>query len=148
MGSTTPLPYWQINVPPSQREAACPPFLANLKPKDLSIISTPDALYRTITWPEVRTIIAANRIDSFQRVPSDLRRYLAYNWKLKKEHGSVMEFVLSKRSFCLRLARKAGQVASRWDGGTLICQYGKGVVLPIAEKVWRQVSSRLLEHMG
>ena len=33
----------------------------------------------------------------FQRIPSDLRRYLAYNWELKKEYGSVMEFVLSKR---------------------------------------------------
>ena len=97
MGSTTPLPYWQINVPPSQREAACPPFLANLKAKDLAIISTPDALYRALTWPEVRKIIAENRIDAFQRLPSDLRRYLAYNWKLKKEYGSVMEFVLSKR---------------------------------------------------
>ena len=54
-------------------------------------------MYRRVSWPEVRKIIAANRIDAFQRVPSDLRRYLAYNWKLKKEYGSVMEFVLSKR---------------------------------------------------
>jgi Protein of unknown function (DUF3605) len=97
MGSTTPLPFWQINVPRSQREDACPPFLANLSPKDLSIISTPDALYRTITWPEVCRIIAENRIDTFKRVPSDLRRYLAYNWELKSEYGSVVEFVLSKR---------------------------------------------------
>jgi hypothetical protein len=97
MGSAAPLPYWQINVPSSQREADCPPFLVNLNPKDLSIISTPDALYCTITWPDVRKIIAENRIDAFQRVPSDLRRYLAYNWKLKKEYGSVMEFVLSER---------------------------------------------------
>jgi hypothetical protein len=91
------LPYWQVNVPPSQREATCPPFLANLSAKDLAIISTLDASYRTITWPEVRQIIAENRIDTFQRVPSDLRRYLAYNWMLKKEYGSIMEFVLSQR---------------------------------------------------
>jgi hypothetical protein len=97
MGSATPLPYWQINVPPTEREAACPPFLANLNAKDLAIISTPDALYRIITWPEVQQIIADNRIDTFQRVPSDLRRYIAYNSELKKEYGSVMEFVLSKR---------------------------------------------------
>jgi hypothetical protein len=97
MGSTTPLQFWQINVQPGQREPQCPPFLANLNAKDLAIISTPDALYRTITWPEVQKIIADNRIDVFQRIPSDLRRYLAYNWELKKEYGSVMEFVLSKR---------------------------------------------------
>jgi hypothetical protein len=97
MGSATPLPYWQINVPLPEREATCPSFLSNLNAKDLAIISTPDALYRIITWPEVQQLIADNRIDVFQRVPSDLRRYLAYNWKLKKEYGSVMEFVLSKR---------------------------------------------------
>ena len=38
-----------------------------------------------------------NRIDLFQRVPSDLRRYLAYNWNLKKDYGSIMNFVLQKR---------------------------------------------------
>ena len=38
-----------------------------------------------------------NRIDLFQRVPSDLRRYLEYNAKIKKEYGSVMEFVLKER---------------------------------------------------
>lgn len=38
-----------------------------------------------------------NRIDLFQRVPSEMRRYLAYNAKLKKEYGSVMNFVLKER---------------------------------------------------
>ncbi|KAL8835982.1 MAG: hypothetical protein Q9170_003105 [Blastenia crenularia] len=43
------------------------------------------------------TLEEENRIDRFVRVPSDLRRYLEYNSKLKKEHGSVMEFVLKER---------------------------------------------------
>ena len=38
-----------------------------------------------------------NRIDLLQRVPSDLRSYLEYNFKLKKEYGSVMAFVLRNR---------------------------------------------------
>ena len=38
-----------------------------------------------------------NRIDQFQRVPSDLRRYLEFNAKLKQEYGSVMIFVLWER---------------------------------------------------
>jgi hypothetical protein len=99
MGSTDSLPYWQINVSPSERTTACPPFLANLNAKDLSIISTPDSEYHILTWPQVQKIITDNRIDLFQRVPSDLRRYLAYNYKLKKEYGSVMEFVLSQRLY-------------------------------------------------
>jgi hypothetical protein len=97
MGSTTPLPYWQINVPEPLREAQCPPFLATLNAKDMAIISTPDSQYHILTWSEVRQIIADNRIDLFQRVPSGLRRYLAYNHMIKKEYGSVMEFVLTKR---------------------------------------------------
>lgn len=99
MGSTPPtqLPYWQINVPEHLRSAECPAFLAHLTPKDQGIISTPDASYRLIRWPEVQRIIADNRIDHFQRVPSELRRYLAYNWSLKQQYGSVMEFMLQKR---------------------------------------------------
>lgn len=102
MGSVTPaareeLPYWQINVTPALREAKCPAFLATLNPKDMGIICTPDAEYHILTWAEVQSIIARNRIDLFQRVPSELRRYLAYNFGLKEKYGSVMEFVLQKR---------------------------------------------------
>jgi len=97
MGSTSTLPYWQINVPASQRKEQCPEYLADLKDKDIGILSTPDNEYHVLTWPEVQKIISDNRIDFFQRVPSDLRRYLEYNFMLKKQYGSVMNFVLSKR---------------------------------------------------
>ncbi|KAB5580018.1 hypothetical protein GE09DRAFT_1212482 [Coniochaeta sp. 2T2.1] len=98
MGSLTEtLPYWQINVPPHLRTETCPAFLQNLNAKDLCIISTPDALFTRDTWPEVRQIIATNRIDLFQRVPSNLRRYLENNWNLKKQYGSVLNFVLTHR---------------------------------------------------
>lgn len=30
-------------------------------------------------------------------MPSDLRNYLAYNWKLKLQYGSVMDFILQER---------------------------------------------------
>lgn len=38
-----------------------------------------------------------NRIDRFQRVPSDLRRYLEYTAQIKAEYGSVMRFVVKER---------------------------------------------------
>ncbi|KAI6712568.1 hypothetical protein JHW43_004886, partial [Diplocarpon mali] len=101
MGSTTPksepLPYWQVNVPPAERETECPLFLQNLKAKDTVIISTPDSSYRTLTWAEVREIIANNALDVFQRIPSDLRRYFAYSYFLKQKYGSVMNFVVRER---------------------------------------------------
>jgi hypothetical protein len=99
MGSNepNPLPYWQVNIPSDQRETSCPPYLQNLSEKDIEILSTPNSQYHVLTWPEVRTLIANNRLDLFQRVPSDLRRYLAYNWKVRQEYGSVMQFVLSQK---------------------------------------------------
>ena len=97
MGSTLEIPYWQTNIPISQRTETCPPYLANLNPKDISILSTPDASYHILSWPEVRAIIAANRLDVFQRMPSELRRYLHYIFNLKRDYSSVMNFVLSQR---------------------------------------------------
>ncbi|KAK4230497.1 hypothetical protein QBC38DRAFT_28917 [Podospora fimiseda] len=102
MGSTTPseeetLPYWQINVPPSLRTPICPPFLLNINTKDYGIISTPDSLYQIESWPTVQSKIAQNRLDLFQRKPSDLRRYLEFTYNLKQEWGSVMNFILSQR---------------------------------------------------
>jgi len=99
MGSTEneALPYWQMNVPFDERPTECPPFLQNLGEKDVDILRTPDSEYHILSWPEVRKIIADGRIDLFQRVPSDLRRYMAYNYKVKQEYGSVMQFVLTHK---------------------------------------------------
>ncbi|KAI1845697.1 hypothetical protein JX265_008680 [Neoarthrinium moseri] len=97
MGSVGQLPYWHMNVPEDERTEQCPEFLRNLSPKDLGIISTPDEDYHIISWPEVQGIVAENRLGDFQRLPSELRRYLGYNWKLKQDYGSVMNFVLNER---------------------------------------------------
>jgi hypothetical protein len=91
------LPYWQVNIPANERPAKCPDFLVSISEKDRSIISTPDDQYEPDTWDEVRDKIRRNRIDLFRRRPSDLRRYLAYNWQLKKDYGSVLNFMLTER---------------------------------------------------
>ena len=98
MGSISArLPYWQVNVPEGERTAECPEFLRNLTAKDIGIISTPDSEYRTSSWPEVRELVRNNRLDLFQRVPSQLRRYLAYTWQLRRDYGSIMDFILAVR---------------------------------------------------
>jgi hypothetical protein len=38
-----------------------------------------------------------NRIDLFQRVPSDLRRYLEYKAHIVAKYGSIMRFVVKER---------------------------------------------------
>lgn len=45
----------------------------------------------------VRHPAETNRIDRFQRVPSDLRKYLEYTSRIKAEYGSVMRFVVKER---------------------------------------------------
>ncbi|KAI9053408.1 hypothetical protein LZ554_002366 [Drepanopeziza brunnea f. sp. 'monogermtubi'] len=111
MGSAEllPLPYWQVNVPPSERTDECPAFLRDLKPKDILILSTPDTHYQRLTWPQVQSITASNALAAFQRVPSDLRRYLAYSHSLRQTRGSVMDFVVRERlGWALPVAAEGG----------------------------------------
>lgn len=91
------LPYWQVNIAPEDREEECPEFLREVSAKDVRIIGTPDDEYRVQTWPQVVDIVRTGRLADFQRWPSDLRRYRRYTWQLKRDHGSVMNFMLRKR---------------------------------------------------
>lgn len=98
MGSlNVELPYWHVNVPEDERKAECPDFLRDINEKDRGIIGTPDSEYRLSSWPEVQKLILDNRIDLFRRVPSELRKYKEYTWKLNQDYGSVMDFILTQR---------------------------------------------------
>lgn len=101
MGSTDAnvTAFWNLNIPEALHTEKCPSYLeyAFDNEKDRGILSTLDADYHRQTWPEVREFIQDNRIDRFQRVPSDLRRYREYCSKLADEFGSVMEFVMQER---------------------------------------------------
>ena len=52
-----PLPFWQVNVPFSQREERCPEYLLNICEKDKQIIATPDGEFKCMTWPEVKELV-------------------------------------------------------------------------------------------
>ena len=91
------LPYWQVNVPEEDRTEACPEFLQNLSAKDVGILSTPDHEYHILTWPEVQERVRANRLDLFQRIPSELRRYRHFLSELGQNYGSVMNFIMAER---------------------------------------------------
>ncbi|KAK0657174.1 hypothetical protein B0T16DRAFT_385763 [Cercophora newfieldiana] len=101
MGSVPPednsIPYWQVNIPPSERTPTCPEFLLNLTPKDIGIVSTPDSDYHRDSWSEARKKVHSNCINLFQRAPSELRKYLAFTWKLRQEYGSVLNFIFTQR---------------------------------------------------
>ena len=91
--------FWNMNIPTELHTKECPEFLdyAFTSDKDRGILSTLDADYHRQTWEEVKRTIQENRIDVFDRFPSDLRRYREYCAKLAKEHGDVMTFVVEER---------------------------------------------------
>lgn len=91
--------WWNTNLPPSRRTPTCPSYLlyALHQPKELANLSTPDALFVRQSWPEVRANVAANRLDKFVRVPSELREYRRETERLEREWGSVMRFVVEAR---------------------------------------------------
>lgn len=91
------LPYWQVNVPKHERTDKCPESLLNLSEKDRGILSTPDSEYVPQTWSEVAGFVKANRLELFQRWPSDLRRYRAFMYNIQKQYGSVTRFILNER---------------------------------------------------
>ncbi|CCD54946.1 hypothetical protein BofuT4_P162350.1 [Botrytis cinerea T4] len=97
MGSITPLPYWQTNIPPSAHTPHCPPFLQSLSEKDMHILLTPDSAYQPLSWPHVHHLITHNQLSRFQRKPSALRQYLEYCHDIKQTHGSMLRFILDAK---------------------------------------------------
>lgn len=91
------LPFWQINIPPEERDDVCPEFLQNSSAKDIELIGTREEHYQVQTWEEVVDIIRTNELGAFRRRPSELRRYREYIWNLRREYGSVMDFMLKER---------------------------------------------------
>ncbi|PYH49872.1 GIG1 family protein [Aspergillus saccharolyticus JOP 1030-1] len=119
------LPYWLVNVPPSHWPASCPSYLRDISQKNKDILSTPDHTYQRQGWDLVQELVRmslppspppaqpnpnrslththhctsadTNRIDRFQRLPSDLRRYLEYKERIIAEYGSIMRFVVKER---------------------------------------------------
>lgn len=75
----------------------CPEFLRGMQGKDLRVVSTPDSDYEIQTWDEVCDIVSTNTLERFQRVPSQLRRYKAFSYKLAKKYGTIADFVLTER---------------------------------------------------
>jgi len=91
------LQYWNFNLPQSQRSSECPEYLLNLSDKDRRLMGSWDSDYQIQDWAKVQELVRTNRIDLFQRAPSELRRYRQFIFNIIQEYGSVMKFVLCTR---------------------------------------------------
>lgn len=95
--TATSLPYWQVNIPPQEREEECPDFLRNIDEKDIKLLSTLQSDYKLQTWEELASDISTNRLDVLQRTPLDRRRYLAFNHGIIQKYGSLLRFIREVR---------------------------------------------------
>ncbi|KAL5341252.1 hypothetical protein BJX70DRAFT_395973 [Aspergillus crustosus] len=119
--------YWNVNVLPAYWTVECPSFLRNQSEKNISILLTPDGLYQRQGWELVRQIVETNQIDQFQRLPSDLRKYLEYKEQIVAKYGSIMRFVVKERL--------------RWGNGTADDLKPKG--RPFKNEGWGWADVRL-----
>ncbi|KIW19266.1 hypothetical protein PV08_03560 [Exophiala spinifera] len=85
--------YWNANQPGTTWTKECPEFLLGISEKNKVILSKRDQDFDRITWDRCKELVSHNTIDRFQRNASQLRAYLDYIYYLKKEHGSVLEYV-------------------------------------------------------
>ena len=93
---STTTSYWNVNVPTANHTDECPDFLQNVLDRDRQILATRDEDYRKQDWARIVELIRQNRLDLFERKPSDLRRYMQYIWDLKVglKHLAINSIVL------------------------------------------------------
>ncbi|QDS69561.1 hypothetical protein FKW77_007937 [Venturia effusa] len=68
-----------------------------LTARDKEILSQTDEEYHLQTWDDLKTIIANNALHELTRLPSDLRRYLAWSAHTKAKYGNMTNFLLRER---------------------------------------------------
>lgn len=81
--------------PPPDINLTNPPF--PLTSIDRALLATPDEDFHRITWPDLQRIITANTLEDLKRLPSDLKRYLAWSHATKAQYGSITSFVIRER---------------------------------------------------
>ncbi|EXJ83531.1 hypothetical protein A1O1_07154 [Capronia coronata CBS 617.96] len=85
--------YWNFGLPRDQWTKECPEYLIGIGQKNIGILLSKDEDCHRLSWQEVQELVRTNRIDKFQRRPSDLRAYLKHVYHLKSQYGSVAAYI-------------------------------------------------------
>ncbi|KJY01810.1 hypothetical protein TI39_contig278g00048 [Zymoseptoria brevis] len=83
------------DVDPDNIDYDHPPF--PLTAIDRELLATKDEDYHRITWDDLKQIIEDNTLENLKRLPSDLRRYLAWSHNTKRAYGGIVPYVLQER---------------------------------------------------
>ncbi|KAF8849791.1 hypothetical protein BDZ45DRAFT_680274 [Acephala macrosclerotiorum] len=64
---------------------------------DRWVLSQTDDEVHLHDWEELKVIIATNKLETLKRKPSDLRRYMAWSADIKKQYGSMTNYLIQHR---------------------------------------------------
>ncbi|KAF4555735.1 Hypothetical protein D9617_2g056980 [Elsinoe fawcettii] len=65
---------------------------------DRELLAMKDEDFHRITWDDLRHIIlVSNALEELKRLPSDLRRYVAWSASIKAQYGSITSYVIQER---------------------------------------------------
>ncbi|EXJ87258.1 hypothetical protein A1O3_04217 [Capronia epimyces CBS 606.96] len=85
--------YWNIGLAPELWTKECPEYLLGIGDKNIGILSLREEDCHKMSWPEVQELVDTNRIDRFQRSPSQLRAYFEHIYQVKKQYGAVSAYI-------------------------------------------------------
>ena len=91
MGSTVE------EMSPEDIDCNDPPFPLTAIDRDLLAMRDED--FHRITWADLKGFIANNTLEELKRLPSDLRKYLAWSHNIKKQYGGLTSFVIQERLY-------------------------------------------------
>ncbi|KAI6250482.1 N-acetylglucosamine-induced protein 1 [Erysiphe necator] len=75
-----------------------PIYWQNLSEKDQQTLQMPDALFKAISWMQLREITqTAVTQGLLQRQPSVLRKYLEYSYRIRMRYGSIYNYIITER---------------------------------------------------
>jgi len=82
----------EVEIPPLEESFPFP-----LTETDKRVLSQTDDEFQLHTWDELKEIVAANRLETLKRKPSDLRRYISWSRTTNAEYGSMTNYLLQHR---------------------------------------------------
>ena len=103
-----------MGSPAEEIDYANPPF--PLTAIDRELLAMKDEDFHRITWEDLKHIIANNELEELKRLPSDLRRYLAWSHEIKQKYGGITDFVIKERLFWTPIsATRSPPVFEHWS---------------------------------
>ncbi|KAK5135568.1 hypothetical protein LTR08_005048 [Meristemomyces frigidus] len=72
-----------------------PPF--KLSDVDKDVLATKEEDCKSVSWEELKHIIANNKLETLQRRPAETRRYLAWSYGIKQQYDGMTDYIVKEK---------------------------------------------------